>query len=448
MEEAALEERNDEKETMPSNAGDRLARLKRFSEHFALKKHQLNARCSEAGDRLRKYEINCFNHNIINYLNEAVDNCTTSRHKNELVHYELKRQQEEQHEHDSDATETDDSDLNDDDDDDTTYEPSTSRNSKSPTTDSEVNNTTSELDWFKNRLKLGSEWQRVQTKLKYLKFKNEQLAQHTSSEHEIEKLSNSLKESLNEKFKTTTSQEPVVNPVLAGSVQHHEEPPTENTHKSSRCDLIYNRDERKRPHRLTTNVPLTGKSPVKLDDLLLKTFYLTLVHFRTSLFKRVCFCDEFKQNNSSSTPNSSIRSSIVKTCIFCDFFKKYEHQLADYGRARHQSSSSPEPPSVSSNESIQADERLVKFFHSYSKQHSSTAKSTKVKLTNDKEKLASSVNNQSSCRCDQHIDPTTVNSSRRENSTKSLELDEIEIDPGFDISLEDIKKLPDFTYEE
>lgn len=559
---------------------EKLTRLKKLNNDFALKKQELNKKFLKAGERLRKFEINCFNQNIINYLSDHSINSNTNsrtREKNELLVYEQKRRQEEKNEDDSDATEFSDSDLDDQDIndeemiyelpiDDFLIEPGVNTKKSSTqfiqTDDSDLNN--SELSWFKNRLKLGSEWQRVQTKLKYLKFKNEQLNQYTSSEREIQKLSNSLKESLNQTFKTA-NQENIISesiPVtissdnvndlkssislgigdnentrystessISNSTSHTSNGVNSNddSHKSSRCDFIYNRNKLKNLSRFTrvnsninsmpfsfkkstTEAP-SGKSLneyVKFDDLLLKAFYLTLIHFRTSLFKRACFCDEFNNNNSlnfmNPIGNNCYNNNCYlanKTCIFCNFFKKYEDQLSDNIEESFLSKNNgagtdnnnqmndgknglkcdQSGQSSLSDDSARADERLIKFFHSYSKQPLINKTNRELAVNNSfiKEKLnlsSSSLSNINKKKrevidelskevtarnhlCDSgdmikkiKIDGDTSTKIEHDlvesfgENSKSLELDEIEIDPGFEITLEDIKKLPDFSYEE
>lgn len=45
-------------------------------------------------------------------------------------------------------------------------------------------------------------------------------------------------------------------------------------------------------------------------------------------------------------------------------------------------------------------------------------------------------------------EPSKTTNKSFKNKSRDVELDDIDIDPGYEISLDDIKKLPDFSYEE
>jgi hypothetical protein len=151
----------------------------------------------------------------------------------------------------------------------------------------------SDLFWSMNRVKLGSEWSRVQNKLKLLQSKSK-VADQTL---------NKLKREENEAIQALTNS-------LKESCQALSPDPGKKESGSSRCQP-------------STNCNLNTYKPVlkfENNNLLLKSFYLTLLHFKQNTFKTTCLCDENESNNDKKSTNS-----YYKYCIFCYIFKKNTH---------------------------------------------------------------------------------------------------------------------------
>lgn len=137
---------------------------------------------------------------------------------------------------------------------------------------------------------MGGEWTRLQTKMKYLHHKNEQLDRYLASEREIEKLSKSLKESIKETFSSSSLMD-----------------------EEDECGRAENATSQETPSSRASAYRAHARPTHSFDELaLLKSFYVTLTHFRSNLFKRACLCGEQK--------------SLDTTCIFCHMFKKYDRR--------------------------------------------------------------------------------------------------------------------------
>ena len=141
-----------------------------------------------------------------------------------------------------------------------------------------------------------------------------------SSEREIEKLSRSLKQSIKQTFSTSST----------GSLIEFDDDDDEKDD-----ELVIDTHERTTStsrrvlssrHRNRFTCPRT----YSFDELaLLKSFYITLMHFRTSLFKHTCICDREPQRQKRPV------SLLDKSCLFCHMFKKYDSSplfVQDTGR--------------------------------------------------------------------------------------------------------------------
>lgn len=246
----------------------------------------------------------------------------------------------------------------------------------------------SNLFWSKTRVQLGSEWTRVQTKLKQLKGKSKQCSDYMDKRQAVlgkfnsQKMTTTTTETLPSNNVTsatettrsdqaaiaalsTSLQESVAAEVFA--VQQQPEP------TASRC-VPYNRSTNLSISRLYN---LSRSDLVELDDDVLKSFYFTLRYFGNTYFKTMCMCRnagvasaeragasnaataarnrnnyyfqkkrrsllqlQEQLNNSTATngceeaKESLLKAAQVsaaemlmvqgKTCIFCHLIKKYE----------------------------------------------------------------------------------------------------------------------------
>lgn len=163
----------------------------------------------------------------------------------------------------------------------------------------------SNLFWSKTRVQLGSEWTRVQTKLKQLKGKSKQCSDYmdkrqavldkfnsektTATTTEAETLPNNNVTGVTETTRSdqaaiaalsTSLQESVAAEVFASTTQQEPEP------TASRC-VPYNRSANMSSSRLYN---LSRSDLVELDDDVLKSFYFTLRYFGNTYFKTMCMC--------------------------------------------------------------------------------------------------------------------------------------------------------------
>lgn len=174
----------------------------------------------------------------------------------------------------------------------------------------------SNLFWSKSRVQLGSEWTRVQTKLKQLKSKSKQCTDYMDKRQAVLDKFNSQKptrttttpaETLAKKeadpAETTRSdqaaiaalstslQESVAAEVFATTTSQQAEP------TASRC-MPYNRSAVNWYSSRLYN--LNRSDLVELDDDVLRSFYFTLRYFGNTYFKTMCMCRNAGGTNISS----------------------------------------------------------------------------------------------------------------------------------------------------
>lgn len=164
----------------------------------------------------------------------------------------------------------------------------------------------SNLFWSKTRVQLGSEWTRVQTKLKQLKSKSKHCNDYMDRRQAVldkldsEKITTTETEKLSENNGTnptettrndqaaiaalsTSLQESVAAEVFASTTQQQQQLPEPT---ASRC-IPYNRSANWPSSRLYN---LSRSDLVELDDDVLKSFYFTLRYFGNTYFKTMCMC--------------------------------------------------------------------------------------------------------------------------------------------------------------
>lgn len=504
--------------------GEELARkLAHYNSlNAAFKNETLSARLESTRRRLRSIHSAVFNRHLATYLASNSAHSPDQMIGDEIA-YEIARRREDDEEEDEDDDDDDDnmsltssSSSEQPDDDQLVYAAATPRendSSKNSTGDvhfvdnSEINllnNLCADDYWSMQRVKLGSEWQRLQTKMAYLRRTNEQVNKYVRSEREIEKLSKSLKDSIRKTFSVSdedvdTEEDRSLADHSSSSSSDYSDQEEEDEETSRR--VIGSRTTTKRRSR-QGGAGGGLKQVVRFDDeIVLKSFYVTLMNLRTGLFKEACVCG----GETASRPLPQVaatRLEATKSCIFCHMFKKYDGDLVD--RAANRVSSIPTrdlssstdttPQDQESNYSIRADERVIKLYHSYCKQpkYGEKLQWTRVALeaANKRHKaqplrprnhvddemsvvvgdeytdLSSLVNERlnrlfgcHSSRENRENENTSNHSGEQADKDKSQppcssnivlkdDFDEIEIDPGYEISLDDIKKLPDFSYDE
>jgi hypothetical protein len=193
------------------------------------------------------------------------------------------------------------------------------------------------------RVKLGSEWQRLQTKMAYLRRTNEQVNKYVRSEREIEKLSKSLKDSIRKTFSVSdedvdTEEDRSLADHSSASSSDYSDQEEEDEETSRR--VMGSRTATTNKRRSRQGGAGGGlKQVVRFDDeIVLKSFYVTLMNLRTGLFKEACVCG----GETASRPLPQVaatRLEATKSCIFCHMFKKYDGDLVD--RAANRVSSLP-----------------------------------------------------------------------------------------------------------
>jgi hypothetical protein len=255
------------------------------------------------------------------------------------------------------------------------------------------------------RCQLGSEWERVQTKLKLLGSKNSTLNAYTARYNSLvsSRGEEQAIEALQESLKQTARCAPA---------------------SKSEAELI------------------------RFDDGLIKQFYQTLVNYRTFLFRASCSCGSL----------GARKRKLGTSCIFCHLFRQYEAS-----RTR-----SSEPEAEVDVNKLDADIRTVRVDHSYCKQPrcGSDAKTKRLnelfeqrdeaKLVDFDDGLIDKIINE---RLSRIFDGGSgKRAEKKKRQFKSIFSDGFEldlkqhenrfVDAGVDLSPSDIKKLPNLTYDE
>jgi hypothetical protein len=302
------------------------------------------------------------------------------------------------------------------------YEPSSSLKSNS----SLDLNKTSESSWSMRRCQLGSEWERVQTKLKMLSSKNSSLNAYIASYN--------------------------------GLMQNWHSP-DENRQDEQAIEAL------QESLKQTARCAPTSRSEVELirfDDGLIKQFYQTLINYKTFLFRSSCTCGSL----------GSRKRKLAGTCIFCHLFRQYE---VNRMRSKSKSSNEVDVEEVTGDESrldkLDADIKTVRVDHSYCKQprcgsDAKTKRLNELFEQRDNEKLVDFddglidkiINERLSRIFDGGSGKGGEKRTEKKRQFKSIFSDGFEldlkqhenrfVDAGIDLSPSDIKKLPNLTYDE
>lgn len=204
--------------------------------------------------------------------------------------------------------------------------------------------------WSKSRAQLGSEWDRVQTKMKQLKLKSKQCNDYLSRTELFEnyRMRSEITQQPPEQSENQQTDQAAI-AALSTSLQESiaAEVFSVDTETASRC-LPYDRSNRK-----SRIFNLSRSDLVELDDDVLKSFYYTLRYFSNTYFKTMCLCgNKEKQTNVKKTnyyyekkrkllekeSNCEAAQTLLaengktqadslasrKTCIFCHLLKKYD----------------------------------------------------------------------------------------------------------------------------
>jgi len=215
----------------------------------------------------------------------------------------------------------------------------------------------SNVFWAKNRAHLGSEWTRVQTKMKQLKFKFKHCNEYLVKQSVFEQDKNNNKNS---------SENNNTNPDCQQQ-QHHQPSPTSPKEKEAIAALSTSLQEsvaaevfatqeeptvsRCMPYKRSNTSRLFNLSRsdlIELDDEVLKSFYYTLRYFGNTYFKTMCLCGSGERSRATKVKRNSYyyqkkqqkrlegsgrsdlgliysaSETLKKTCIFCHLLKKYE----------------------------------------------------------------------------------------------------------------------------
>jgi hypothetical protein len=312
------------------------------------------------------------------------------------------------------------------------------------TTEDKNNKPTSDLFWSMQRMRLGSEWQRLQLKLHMLKSKSakcdrflaktNQPPEESSADSEaIRALSDSLKESV------SGFSSPLLNNENSSSET--------DCHKStSRCEIF--------KQNIDESDDLIKLGHPDGDDALLRSLYMTLMHFKqSSSVKSTCLCDSANTVTTSFGRRRRLPSKLLaKSCICCQILKTGAEK-------QHENVKSPieeakQTENVSKN-AISEELRVVHADHSYCKElkypeqlvavtpSSLPKKHSRTKQIDANRKASLSVSAYFNGSGDEKRKRVLNNS---ENS-RAIE-DEVVIDAGMELSLEDMQNLPDFSYDE
>ena len=345
----------------------------------------------------------------------------------------------------------------------------------------------SNIVWNMNKSQIDSNWECIQTKLKYAKLKIKQCNDYTikvnrynyvnkqnqlplnttitllpdvtfpqaqvekSEEAAIAALSSSLQES--------------VAAVVNTSVNTNETNKQIDESTASRCLPFKSNNLKTKTNSRLFN--LNRNDLIKLDDDVIKSLYSTLKYFSNNYFKTMCSCsqlnnkakrsfkqkslfkkeqeynsdlDNYNDDNDPDYEDKTIKKrkkeqffslsdllAINKTCIFCHLLKEYE-------RNRLNSITNEKQDQQQANKTIYADINSVKSDHSYCKQpNAKSNNNTKRPIHNEP--------------LDHFLHERRMN--HRLNITfKPVEEDDQFIDAGLDLSPADLQNLPDLSYEE
>jgi hypothetical protein len=332
--------------------------------------------------------------------------------------------------------------------------------------------------------KLDTDWECVQAKLKYLKMKTKQCNDYTSK---LNRLTNykqqphSIK-SINNKNKTneqdieaiaalsSSLQESVAAAIInVNNNNNNADLITEPT--ASRCIPYEINSHKTKSHSRLFN--LNRNDLIRLDEDVIRSLYFTLKYFNNNYFKTVCTCGDLlttvvnKTNSNNQDYSLSDLLSMKKTCIFCHLLKEYEKNSINAIINNHTNNNSELLLNKQNNNNNNNDDRLadlniVRTDHSYCKQFNNNNNNNKRTTTtttttnNNNIKLSKQVSSEQNdllerlvndrlCRI---FDENNNNNNIFEKLIINSNDDEQFIDAGLDLSPNDLKNLPDLSYEE
>ena len=445
---------------------------------------------------------NTNNPNVNNNLNNNNNSSNSNNILNSLVddiQYELSKQKEDKLSEDDTDSSDDDLDVD-----------SNNEHVNSVLNGDNINinnyNSKSNIYWQMRRIKLGSEWERVQAKMRNLKLKNKQcnkylnsIIQNKHDDHQNNNKNNENKEEEAIAALSNSLQESVASVIFNNSNSSnessckdiHDDNDGDSTTTSQRCIT-------KTKNQLISNDLITFNDPI------LRSFYLTLAHFNSNLFKTMCWCDLNSDQSTITNTKASFKrkfnqesKSEKKTCIFCHLFKAYEkNRIYNSNLKQNLFKLSLE---ASQTSKVKANDDLVKLDHSYCKQQPITKQiinnnndkenNNNINLNNiDKklkmikmmdynkdfddglldrvnERLNRLFDSSNCCGTSSMVGnsntSTTTTTSCKKKQFKSVFLDDdfdlfddqikqdlSFVDVGFDLSSDDIKKLPNLSYDE
>ena len=336
--------------------------------------------------------------------------------------------------------------------------------------------------------KLDTDWECVQAKLKYLKMKTKQCNDYTSKlnrltnykqqQHSIKSFNN-IKNKTNEQdieaiaALSSSLQESVAAAVINVNVNNNNNNAnadliTEAT--ASRCIPYEINSHKTKSHSRLFN--LNRNDLIRLDEDVIRSLYFTLKYFNNNYFKTVCTCGDLlttvvnKTNSNNQDYSLSDLLSMKKTCIFCHLLKEYEKNSINAIINNHTNNNSElllKQNNNNNNDDRLADLNIVRTDHSYCKQfnnNNNNKRTTVTTTTNNNNnniiKLSKQVSSEQNdllerlvndrlCRI---FDENNNNNNIFEKLIINSNDDEQFIDAGLDLSPNDLKNLPDLSYEE
>jgi len=318
------------------------------------------------------------------------------------------------------------------------------------------------------RVKLGSEWQRIQTKMKQIKLKSKQCNKYLASKDSAEKRNNARILDVDDEKEAIAA--------LSTSLQESVVQALEETNDNDENSCTVRK--RKNLNRKINNL-------ITFNDEALKSFYQTLMHYNNNLFKTMCWC------NSSESINYKDSGSLAakKSCIFCHLFRSYEENRINNEKISNKLnilnsqvddkdvvvSPPPSPASSRDDKVLKANENIVKIDHSYCKQPSFKSKSSFInsspshlltcvdeieddlldeiinkrfnKLFDSKKFRIDNYNNSNAVSNNLGSNNTTTNYKSIFDDDFELDLKQSNMNLIDELSPSDLKKLPNLSYE-
>ena len=303
--------------------------------------------------------------------------------------------------------------------------------------------------WSMRRVQLGSEWQRVQLKLKLLKRKNAACNEYVNAHNNLIRSFNAklvkstqLIEQLEEQAVSLMPTEKAAIEALSSELQEcvaviKASPATATAStttastNATASTITATATNTTRVGNLST-AALAKSDRVSFDDDALRSVARTLAYFRRTLFRTTCLCGRKRK-----------RSSVARhrTCIFCHLFRAYENARS-FGDEQEEADMVARP-----------DLKSILVEHSYCKQpraEKRSHKKAKAKLVDfDDGLLLDKVVNERLARLfeSKKANKTTKTSLFDDDYELDVKQDQM-IETGFEITANEIKKLPNLSYEE